>query len=168
LVLVLLGLPWCCGDSETERFATARVPLRAFRNLAAGIRARWPQLLGERWLTAGWLVFGCDGSRLECPRPAELEQRLGQCSKDGSAPMIWVTALVHLATGTLWSWQLGRGTASELWHLSVPLLRTLPAGPVLLVADAAYISYALLMALLDQQTSFPIRLSSRAWLYTDE
>lgn len=193
LVLALLAMTWCSGDSEGERFETARafaasclrgrkqpgktlqgfhkalakLPLRALRHLAAGVRGRLQGLLAPRWRTGGWIVFGCDGSRLECPRTTELEARLGQCSKDNSAPMLWLTALVHLATGTLWSWQLGPGSASELRHLS-RLLVTLPAGPVLLVADAAYISYALLRDILERQASFLIRLSSRTALYTRE
>jgi hypothetical protein len=28
-----------------------------------------------------------------------------------------VTALVHLRTGLLWGWRLGKGTASERGHL---------------------------------------------------
>lgn len=193
LVLALLAMTWCLGDSEGERFETARafaasclrgrkqpgktlqgfqkalakLPLRALQNLAAGVRGRLQELLAGRWQTGGWIVLGCDGSRLECPRTTELEARLGQCSKENSAPMLWLTALVHLATGTLWSWQLGPGTASELRHLS-RLLVTLPAGPVLLVADAAYISYALLRDIVQQPASFLIRLSSRASLYTTE
>lgn len=193
VVLVLLAMTWGCGDSEPERFETARafavvclkgrkrpgrtlagfqkalarLPLLGLRLVAAGVRRRLQQRLGRRWQTHGFVVLGCDGSRLECPRTVALEQRLGQCSKDSSAPMVWLTALVHLATGTLWSWQLGRGTASELVHLS-RLLLTLPAGPVLLVADAAYISYALLRDLVARQASFVIRLSSRVWLYTEQ
>ena len=94
LVWVLLHMAWCCGDSQEERFATARavyvaahqrdrrpgetltgflqaladLPLPVLRALAKGIRAQ----IGERFVDAlrinGWLPMACDGTRLECPR----------------------------------------------------------------------------------------------------
>lgn len=83
------------------------------RTVAAAVRRQLLVQLGDRLVTAGWRVFGCDGSRIECPRTAELEQRLGQAGKDQSAPTVYVTALVHLRSGLLWDWQTGKGTASE-------------------------------------------------------
>src|SRR5262249_22161532 len=98
---VLLLMTWGPGDSPSQRFLAARayfvakhqhakrpgatwegfrqalrrLPLPVFRALAAGLR----QQLGQRWLDAlrigGWLPVGCDGSRLECPRTAQLEAR---------------------------------------------------------------------------------------------
>jgi hypothetical protein len=50
------------------------------------------------------------------------------------APQLWVTAVVHLGLGVLWSWRLGKGTANEREHLR-QLVATLPRG-ALLVADA--------------------------------
>jgi hypothetical protein len=191
LVMVLLVMTWCCGDSQAERFETARafyvaghqkrkrpgqtvqgfqkalakLPLACLRALAAGTRQRLEADLGDDLVTDGFIAIGCDGSRLECPRSAELEQRLGQCSKDQSAPMVWVTALVHLRTGLLWGWQLGRGTADERLHLR-QLLPQLPAR-ALVVADAAYLSYELARAVTGAGADYLIRLSSRTYLYTE-
>src|ERR1700745_2165991 len=162
-------MTWCCGDSEGERFASvrafyvschqrrrrpgdslqgfqmalARLPMRGLRALAAGLR----QQLAQRWVDAlrlgkgGYVPLACDGSRLECPRTEELQARLGEAGKNDSAPTIYVTALVLLPLGLLWSWRLGKGTASEHTHLRA-LLRTLPQR-ALLVADAFYQGYEL-------------------------
>jgi hypothetical protein len=103
---------------------------------------------------------------LECPRSAELEKRLGCCSKQDSAPMLYVTALVLLPAGLLWSWCVGPGTASEHAQLR-QLLNTLPRC-ALLVADACYLGYDLYASILQARASFLVRVSSRAYLYTDQ
>jgi Transposase DDE domain len=82
------------------------------------------------------------------------------------APQIWVTAVVHLSLGVLWSWRLGKGTASERTHLC-QLVTTLPR-LTLLVADAGYVGYELLAALQAAGFSFLIRLSSSAPLYASK
>jgi hypothetical protein len=136
------------------------------RALAAGVRRRIFTLFGVRLLYRGFHPFGCDGSRMECPRTAELEQRMGQAGKNDSAPTLWLTAIVHLRYGLLWSWRLGKGTASEQLHL-IQLLVTLPARS-LLVTDAGYMGYELLVAMATARVRYLIRMSSRATLYTDE
>src|SRR5262249_50766042 len=167
LALVLLVMTWCTGDSQAERFETARafyvathqtrkrpgatapgfhkalprLPLACLLALAAGCRRRLAADLGDGLLTEGFVALGCDGTRLECPRSAELERRMGQCGKEDSAPMLWVTALVHLRTGLLWGWRLGRATADERQPLR-PLLPLVPARG-LVVAHAAYLSFGL-------------------------
>lgn len=192
LVTVLVLMTWCAGASEAERFhsaracyvawhqhdkrpgqtlqgfdkALARVPTPVLRALAAALR----HLLGDRFLggllVGGFVPVGCDGSRLECPRSRELEERLAPTSKPGCAPTLWLTALVLLPAGLLWAWHVGPGTANEQVH-AVALLRTLPAN-ALFVADAGYLSYALFAALHKAGVPFLIRMSSRAFLYTEE
>src|SRR5438128_8092052 len=101
LVTVLLLLTWTTGDSEAERFATARafyvarhqhdqrpgaslqgfrqalakLPLPVLHALFAGVRGCLRQLFHRCWLRDGFVVLAVDGSRQECPRSAELEQR---------------------------------------------------------------------------------------------
>src|SRR5437763_15502398 len=115
LILVLLLMTWCCGDSQPERFETARafcvallpkrrrpgrtaqgfqkalaqLPARTLRVLAAGVRMALAARLAGRWSDGGFVAIGCDGSRLECPRSAELECRLGRSSREGAAPALW-------------------------------------------------------------------------------
>jgi hypothetical protein len=192
LTFVLLALTWCTGDSLPECFETARawyvacyqsrkrpgitcsgflralaaIPLPVLRALAAGVRRRIFTLFGERLLYRGFHPFGCDGSRKECPRSAELEQRMGEAGKEDSAPTLWLTTLVHLRYGLLWSWRLGKGTASEQLHL-IYLLATLPARS-LLVTDAGYLGYELFVAMTTSNVRYLVRMSSRATLYTED
>jgi hypothetical protein len=189
LVLTLLVMTWCCGDSQPERFETAKafvatclpkrrrpgqtvqgfhkalakLPLAVLRAVAAGVRRRLAAVLDLQ--TEGFVVLGCDGSRLECPRTEELEQRLGCVGKAKAAPALWVTALVHLRTGLLWSWRLGKGDAAEREHLR-QLLPTFPAG-TLLVADAGFNGYWLAQAIVAAGAAFLIRVSGKDSLYTE-
>jgi len=189
LILTLLMMTWCCGDSQAERFeaakgftavclsgrrrpgkrvqgfqkALAKVPLRMLRALALGLRRRLEEVL--ELAEDGFIAFGCDGSSLECPRTAELEKRLDPSKKkeEGGAPQIWVTALVHLRTGLLWSWRLGKGYNRERMHL-LALLPTLPK-LALVVADPGYNGYPLAQALTAAGVSFLIRMSAKDSLY---
>jgi hypothetical protein len=185
-------MTWCSGQSQEERFATARavyvahhqrsrrpgttlagfltalakLPLPVLRALVQGVRQR----LAARWVeplrVGGWVPLACDGSRLECPRSEQLQQRLGEAGKPGSAPSIYLTTLVLLPLGVVWSWCWGKGTASEHHHLR-QLLRTLPR-QALIVADACYLGYELFTAIRQAHAAFLVRLSSRAYLYTTE
>lgn len=190
LVFILLSSTWAGGDSQFEKFeaargfyvmayegrkrpgktlegfqkALARLPMRQLRALAEGVRERIQASYADRLIVDGFVPVGCDGSRVECPRSAELESRMGQSGKDDSAPTLWITAFVHLGLGLLWSWRLGKGTADERAHLR-ELLPGLPSG-ALIVADAAYMGYELAQAILKQGHSFLLRLSSKTHLYT--
>jgi hypothetical protein len=192
LLLVALTMTWCCGDSLSEKFEAARgfyvichekrrrpgatfegfrqalekLPMPVLRALARGIRGRIERCLGDRWRIGGFIPLGCDGSRLECPRSVELEQRLGVGGKADSAPTVWVTAIVHLLTGVPWSWRFGKGgKASERNHL-VQMLKDLPDRAALIVADAGYYGYDLLRELIGARVWFLIRMSSNVTLYT--
>jgi len=192
LLFVLLTMTWCWGESQPERFETAkafyianyqkrrrpgqtiegfqkalaRVPAAALRAVAQAVRARLQQVFADRLVVDRFIPIGCDGSRLACPRSQELEQRLGVSSHDGTPPQLWVTALVHLSTGLLWAWRLGTGSASERQHL-LQLLATLPRS-ALLVADAGYVGYDLLETLVNRRISFLIRFASHAGVYAVE
>ena len=150
------------GISEGSQ-SRAHAQLKA---LAAGVRHQIRLRFAERLLVDGFEPMGCDGSRIECPRSAELEARLRQAGKDDSAPTVWVTAFVHLATGLLWSWQLGPGTADERQHLRRLLGTLSPAA--LIIVDAAYMGYELAWAILQAKMSFLMRMSSKVNLYTME
>lgn len=192
LLWTLLRSAWCCGDSQEERFATARaayaaahpherrpgktlagflqalakLPMPVLRAVSEGVREQ----IGMRFLDGlrinGFLPLACDGTRLECARAEELQQRLGEAGKTDSAPTVYLTTLVLLPLGLPWSWRWGKGTASEHQHLR-SLLPTLPERS-LIVADAGYLGYELFANILRAQASFLVRLSSRAYLYTTE
>ena len=224
LLLVLLCLTWCAGESLPERFETARafyvalhqrrrrpgktfagfekalavLPMPVLRAVAKAVRSRLARVFAGRFTVDGFIPLGCDGSRLACPRSAELERRLQLGKKKkrpkqpkktatpqapvpteqpcaaaertkpraAGTPQLWVTAVLHLSLGVLWSWRLGTGNASERDHLRL-LIATLPRR-ALLVADAGYVGYHLLAALPAAGLSFLVRLSSRAPLYVPD
>jgi hypothetical protein len=224
LLFVLLCMTWCTGDSLPERFETARafyvalhqrrrrpgqtfagfekalaqLPLPVLRALATAVRCRLAQVFAARFTVDGFIPLGCDGSRLACPRSAELERRLGlgknkkrkkrqkksapagpqvppaqrsaaaeeAKARAAGTPQLWVTAVLHLGLGVLWSWRLGTGNASEREHLRL-LVQSLPRG-ALLVADAGYVGYHLMAGLQAAGLAFLLRLSSRAPLYVPD
>jgi Transposase DDE domain len=192
LVWTLLGMAFCAGDSQEERFVTARaayvaghqklrrpgatligfgmalvkLPLVVFRALAAGVRQQIDKHFVASLRINGWLPMACDGTRQECPRAEQLQRRLGQAGKPESAPMVYLTALVLLPLGVPWAWRWGKGTASEHDHLR-QLLPTLPE-QTLLVGDAFYAGYQLFRDMVRARASFLIRMSSRLYLYTLE
>jgi hypothetical protein len=192
LVLIMLAMTWANGDSQAEKFEKARgfyvachasrrrpgktlvgfqkalrrIPMRALRAMAAGVRQQIHARLGARRLVDGFEPMGCDGSRIECPRTPELERGLRRAGKTDTAPNVWLTALVHLPTGLLWSWRLGPGTAAEQEHLR-HLLATL-SPEALIICDAAYMGFELVRAIVGGNRSFLFRMSSRVDLYTLE
>jgi len=190
LVWVLLGMAWCCGDSLDERFATARavyvasngkarrpggtlqgflqalerLPMPVLRALTRGVRERLGAQFVDGLRVNGWLPMACDGTRLECPRSKQLQQLLDTAGNPDAAPTVYLTAMVLLPLGLLWSWQWGKGTASEHYHLR-RLLPTLPER-TLLVADALYQGYELFTAIRQAGAGFLVRLSAKSHLYT--
>lgn len=193
LLYILVLTTYCCGDSLPEKFeaarafyvvccpkrkrpgsscggftkAVAKLPMPVLRSLAAAIRNRVEVVFGDRWQVGGFIPFGCDGTRQACPRTAELERRLGTCGKQGSAPSIWNTSIVHLRLGFPWCWWWGIGAkASERRHL-IDMLPLLPA-LAMIVADAGYVGYDLVAALQCAEVSFLIRMSSHATFYTEQ
>jgi len=193
LIYMVLVMTWCCGDSLPEKFEVARafyaascpkrrrpgtsfagfekalskISISVLRAVAAAIRGQIEVLFGERLLVDGWIPLGCDGTRLECPRTAELEQRLTTGGKHDAAPTVWNTSIVHLALGFPWCWRLGNGgKASERAHL-IHMLRWLPRC-ALIVADAGYVGYDVVRALIFAEVPFLIRMSCNATFYTEK
>jgi hypothetical protein len=189
LILIWALMTWCTAPTDAERFLAARtfyvrvhgpkrqrpgkhfsgfheavqrLPLTVWWAFGTAVRRQIYRVLADRMVVDGWTAFGCGGTRLECPRTEQLEHDLGRAGKPGTAPMLWVTALVSLRTGVLWSWRLGTAKAGERQHL-LELLEDLShavLGSVLLVCDAGYVSYELIRTLLGWEGSFLIRLSS--------
>jgi len=192
LLLVLLVSTWCTGDSLPEKFevarsfyvvycpqrkrpgksfagfekAVARLPIPVLRALADALRSRLLAVFDQRLFCHGFIPLGCDGTRQECPRTEELEQRLGTFGKIGSAPMIWNTSIVHLRLGIPWCWRLGRGgKASERTHL-IQMISLLPR-LALVITDAGYVGYEVIQRLIKANVFFLIRMSSNATFYTE-
>jgi hypothetical protein len=190
LLLVLVLSCWVASDKAEERFESARafyvarvapgrrrpgetfegyllaltrLPCSVLRALACALRGRLAVVFSPVWRVDGFIPLGCDGTRLACPRTAELEQWLSQDDHSDSPPQVWVTAVVHLKLGLLWSWIIGKPDASERQHLH-RLLPTLPDG-ALVITDAGYQGYELASAMADAGVSFLMRVSTQTLLY---
>jgi hypothetical protein len=108
--------------------------------------ARWRIGGGGGGGGGGWLVFGVDGSKLECPMTAANEAAFGTCGKKKTGPQQFLTTIFHVGTGLIWDFRRGDARASERAHL-LEMLDTLPPDAMLL-ADAGFTGYELLARIL--------------------
>ena len=130
--------------------------------LTAHLRRRLQDMAGAHWLRQGWCAFAVDGSRVECPRTA-INQKVLRCAgKKKTGPQLFLTTILHMGTGLPWAFEIGPGTDSERNHLR-QLLRLLPQG-ALLVADAGFVGYDLLAAIIQSGSQFLIRVGSNVTL----
>jgi hypothetical protein len=83
--------------------------------------------------------------------------------KEMSLPSLWLSAVVHLASGVPYAWLVGKGDASEQRHLQ--RLAWLLLACALVITDAGYRGFTLLHELREAGADFLIRLSSATTLY---
>jgi hypothetical protein len=120
---------------------------------------------GGCWLREGWCAFAADSSKFNCPRTAANEKAFGCSSKKGKSPGLpqqLLTLLWHMGSGLPWAWESGVARSSERQHL-LAMLPLLPP-KALLVADAGFVGYDLLNAILQSQRHFLIRIGSNVSL----
>jgi hypothetical protein len=141
---------------------TARLGVGALAAFWRLLRETVARRLKSNWCWHGWQVFAVDGSRIDAPRTRSNEEQLGCAGREGTGPQWWVTALIHIPSRLLWDWRSGPGASSERAHLR-EMIPALPDGSLLL-ADAIYVSYELLLALLQNGTDFLIRCGGNATL----
>ena len=103
-------------------------------------RRRMKELLAEVWTVAGFVVFACDGSRVDVPRTRKNEERYSSKSKlsreaqkrrrqakrrrtqrlararKAKVPHIWLTVMWHVGSGLPWDWRAGPADSSERRH----------------------------------------------------
>ena len=142
--------------------AHKRIPRKMVGYLKDHLRAHHRQVAGPYWERLGWVPFACDGSRVEVPRTARNQKRLGCAGREKTGPQLFVTTLYHMGTGLPWDWHIGKGTESERDHLRL-MLAKLPPGS-LIVADAGFTGYALMQTMLERGLSFLIRAGSNVSL----
>lgn len=121
------------------------------------------QVAAGHWEVDGWLLFGVDGSKFDCPRTEANEEGFGVSGRSKSGPQVLLTCLFHVASGMLWGWRRdgvrGDGERSQLKQM----LHLLPPAAMLL-ADAGFTGYELLKALIGRGNSFLIRVGSNVTL----
>jgi len=149
--------------------------------LQAALRERLKQELAGSWCVLGFVMFGVDGSRCELPRTRSHERaysptrhrkkkqsRKGRTHRDqaharkANSPQLWLTTMWHVGTGLPWDWRIGPCDSSERAHL----LEMLPHLPpeALVTADAGFVGYEYLRAILDSQRQLLIRVGSNVRL----
>jgi hypothetical protein len=116
------------------------------------------------WTIGGRVVFGVDGTKVDCPMTKANEEAFGLASRKNSWPQQLLTVLFHAGTGLPWAFARGGARASERSHL-LGMLDLLPAG-ALLLADAGFTGYDLLAAVIAGGRSFVIRVGGNVRLLT--
>jgi hypothetical protein len=117
----------------------------------------------SRWY--GWTVLVVDGSRFDAPRTTSNERMPGVSGRAKSQPQWNATLLVHLPTGLLWNWRHGSATESERGHLR-EMLDDLPPD-ALLLADAGYTGFDLMLELQGRGVTFVMRCGSNLTLLVE-
>jgi hypothetical protein len=130
--------------------------------LGGAFRSEIRQMAGRHWTREGFTAFAVDGSRVECPRTKANEKALGRGGRKKTGPQFWLTVLWHMGLGLPWAWKIGPSTDAERNHLR-DMLATLPSAS-LLVADAGFVGYDLMAAILAAGHSFLIRVGANVTL----
>jgi len=194
LVIVMILLAWSPLPTLQDRFDEARAAtVRMYRSrrrpgktfggfmtklarhsarllaLVGGtLRQRMQERSGEQWRIGRWLAFGVDGTKIDCPRTRANQKRFknsGQrkkSKKNPSGPQLLLVSLIHLGTGLAWSWRHSHTRDSER-HLLRQLLGDLPDN-ALLVADAGFMGYELVQAILAGDRSILMRVGANVHL----
>jgi hypothetical protein len=187
LALAAILTAWDSTPSLTARFDSVRATLRelfpkkplgesyqgfikalmkhspALMDVLTGhLRRRLRDVAAAHWLGQGWCAFAVDGSRVECPRTRPNQAALRCAGREKTGPQLFLTTILHMGTGLLWAFRIGPGTDSERNHLR-DLLGLLPP-QALLVADAGFVGYDLLTAILQGGSEFLIRVGSNVTL----
>ena len=170
LAYVALMMSWIDGTSLADRFAAAtaaagemfrslRLAGKSYQGFIEALRLQGADLLDKVsvrlraeiqalpcWTVMGVLAFAVDGSRVECPRTAANQRQLKPAGRKKTGPQLSLTTIYHMGSGCAWDFRIGPGTDSERMHLRL-MLAMLPAGATI-VADAGFIGYDLLWAII--------------------
>lgn len=170
----------------TKRLRRWTEPLIA--RLQAALRERMQRDLSDCWLVLGFVIFGVDGSRAELPRtrsherawsaarhrgkphkrgrrrngPQARSKKSKSRSKKSNSPQLWLTTMWHAASGLCWDWRIGPADSSERAHL-LEMLPDLPA-EALLAADAGFVGYEYVKAILDSRRQILLRVGANVRL----
>jgi hypothetical protein len=179
VVWVSLIMYWILGTGICDRFQRARQIVRRLHprwtipvSLGGFIEAQervWSQVQAEltarlrpdeswieQWRIRGWLLLAVDGSKFECPRTQQNEEKLsGESLK---TPQIFQTTVLHVGTGLPWDFEVGPGLESERRQFD-RLVQSLPED-AMVVADAGFISFALCQSLMRSNRSFVFRVAA--------
>jgi hypothetical protein len=144
--------------------------------------------LKNYWLTAGFMLLGVDGSRVQLARTESLKKAFApkkkkqetkrkykkrvrrykkkQTAKDRQkkreSPQIWLTLLWHIGTGLPYNWRIGASDSSEREHAQ-SMFADLPS-EALIVADAGFVGYDFWTSMIESNINFVIRVGGNVTL----
>lgn len=142
----------------------ARHSDRLLRVVAGHLRRSLEPIAGDRWAVGGWVAFGVDGSKIDCPMTGANEEAFGLASRRKSWPQMVLTTVFHVGTGVPWAFLRGPARSSERSHL-LEMLKTLP-GRSMVLADAGFTGYDVMSRILSDGHAFVIRVGSNVRLLT--
>jgi len=190
LVLGAVLMCWGAGPALHDRFALARSCLvqlypsrrrpgggyggfidrlvrhsgRLLGVVARSLRGVLIERAGGHWRTAGFVVFGVDGTKISVPRTDANLADFEVASRTHAGPEMLLTCLFHLATRSLWSFRHDKAKGSERGLLQ-QMLPDLP-NDSLVVADAGFVGWNTITALIDAGQHFVIRAGANVNLIT--
>jgi hypothetical protein len=188
LVLVMLLMAYSGLPTLQERFSEARQavvamyasrqrPGKTWAGLSAKLRRHSQRLLAlvtahlrrqmvrrlaGCWRVAGFVAFGVDGTKIDCPRTRANQRRFKIGGKKKSGPQQLLVTLLHLGSGIAWAFRRSHAKASERGLLR-QMLGVLPA-KALLVADAGFVGYDVMTAILGKGHALLIRAGANTHL----
>jgi hypothetical protein len=159
---------------------------KLIEGVKSALRKRMQGEMTDCWLILGFALFGVDGSRAELPRTRSneaafsilrhprksrkghrLRKRLKKLKRQAlsrkvTSPQLWLTTMWHVGLGLPWDWRIGPADSSERAHL-LGLLSALPPGSMI-AADAGFVGYEYLKAILDSGHQLLLRVGSNVRL----
>jgi hypothetical protein len=190
LVIAAIVMSWDLGDTLIDRFESAlgflakafsgrrragktytgfmaaltKVSDALLATVTAHLRKTVEQVAGDKWTVGGWLVFGFDGSKINCPMTEANEKGFDVASRKKSWPQMLLTTMFHVGTGLPWAFKRDGAKGSERSHL-IEMLCLLPK-EAMVVADAGLQGYDVFNDVLNSGRSFLFRVGSNVQLLT--
>lgn len=188
LVIVMILMTFSSRSALQDRFSEARSvcvrmyfsrrrPGRTFAGFIEKMRRHSGRLLtlivetlrgrmrgnsGEHWRVGRFLAFGVDGTKIDCTRTRANQKKFKNGGRKKSGPQMLLVSLIHLGSGLVWGWRRTCATGSERGLLR-EMLEELPAGS-LLVADAGFVGYDVMCAILQSGRSILMRAGANTML----
>jgi hypothetical protein len=188
LVLVALLLAFSGLSTLQERFSEARSavvamydsrrrPGKTWAGFSAKLQRHTPRLLAVItmrlrqqmmrrlaccWRVEGFLAFGVDGTKIDCPRTRANQRRFKIGGKKKSGPQQLLVSLLHLGSGIAWAFRKSHAKGSERGLLR-QMLSDLPPG-ALLVADAGFVGYDVMTTIAGQGYALLMRAGANTRL----